>query len=98
MSWDLKYAFRSLQTEYYVAPPCPRVSTIGATCQHDDEQTKGIMNLQRWNLLLSVAMMSAVSTPASAQAVSPAAGPVGSVTRGVAAIPDFSGTWAHPYL
>ena len=56
------------------------------------------MNLQRLNFLLLAAMMSALSTPASAQAVSPEVGPVGSVTRGVASIPDFSGTWAHPYL
>ena len=56
------------------------------------------MNLQRLNFLLLAAMMSALSTPASAQAVPPAVGSVGSITRGVASIPDFSGTWAHPYL
>jgi hypothetical protein len=56
------------------------------------------MNLQRRNFLLLVAIVSAVSTSAWTQAVSPAVGPAGSVTRGVASIPDFSGTWAHPYL
>ena len=56
------------------------------------------MNSKRRNFLLLVAIMSAVSTAASAQAVSPALGPVGGGTRGVASIPDFSGTWAHPYL
>jgi hypothetical protein len=56
------------------------------------------MNLQRLNFLLLAAMMSALSTPASAQAVPPAVGSAGSITRGVAFIPDLSGTWAHPYL
>jgi hypothetical protein len=56
------------------------------------------MNLQRRDFLLWVAMVSAISTPAWTQAVSPAAGPAGSVTQSVASIPDFSGIWAHPYL
>ena len=56
------------------------------------------MSLQRRNFHLLVAMVWAVSIPAWAQAVLPAVGPVGSVTRGVPSIPDFSGTWAHPYL
>jgi hypothetical protein len=54
------------------------------------------MNLQRRDFFLL--MVSMISTPAWAQAVSPAAEPAGSGTRSAASIPDFSGTWAHPYL
>src|SRR6516164_4152699 len=79
-------------------PALPSSPDDRGPCQHDDEQTDGSMNLQRLNFLLLAAMMSALSTPASAQAVPPAVGSVGSITRGVASIPDFSGTWAHPYL
>ena len=45
-----------------------------------------------------VTMVAAISTAAWAQEVSPAAGPTGSDARRAASIPDFSGTWAHPYL
>src|SRR5580700_3147008 len=56
------------------------------------------MYLQRRDFLLSVIVASAISAQAFAQAVSPAAEPGRSATRSAAAIPDFSGTWAHPYL
>src|SRR5215471_19480793 len=56
------------------------------------------MNVELRDFLLLVTMVAAISTPACAQAVSPAAGTAGSDARGAAAIPDFSGTWAHPYL
>jgi hypothetical protein len=49
------------------------------------------MNLQPRSFLLWVAMVSAVSTPAWAQA-----GSAGSAAR--ASVPDLSGIWAHPYL
>ena len=45
-----------------------------------------------------VTMVAAISTAAWAQEVSPAARPTGSDARRAASIPDFSGTWAHPYL
>jgi hypothetical protein len=56
------------------------------------------MNVQRRDLLLAVMLVSAIATPAFAQPVSPAAEPAGGVARSAADIPDFSGTWAHPYL
>jgi hypothetical protein len=52
--------------------------------------------MQRSDFLLLVTMLSAISTPAWAQAVSPAAADSG--TQSAAFIPDFSGIWAHPYL
>jgi hypothetical protein len=54
--------------------------------------------MQRRDFLLLVTMLSAISTPAWAQSVSPAAGPAGGGTRNATSIPDFSGIWAHPYL
>jgi len=56
------------------------------------------MNVQRENFRLLVAIVSAISTPAWAQAILPAAQPAGSDTRSAMSIPDFSGIWAHPYL
>src|SRR6202045_121775 len=52
--------------------------------------------MHRRDFLLLVTMLSAISTPAWAQAVSPAAADSG--TQSAASIPDFSGIWAHPYL
>jgi hypothetical protein len=54
------------------------------------------MNAQRRAFALSVAMVSMLSTVASAQALPPAAAPTAGTPRD--AIPDFSGVWAHPYL
>ncbi len=56
------------------------------------------MYLQRRDFLLSVIVASAISAQAFAQAGPQAAEPAGSATRSAAAIPDFSGIWAHPYL
>src|ERR1700678_3572249 len=56
------------------------------------------MNVQRRDLLLAVMLVSAIATPAFAQPVSPAAEPAGGVAGRAADFPDFSGTWAHPYL
>jgi hypothetical protein len=56
------------------------------------------MRVQRWDFLLLATMVSAMPTPAWTQAVSPGAAPAGSGARSMASIPDFSGTWAHPYL
>ena len=56
------------------------------------------MNVQRENFRLLVAIVSAISTPAWAQAILPAAQPAGSDTRSAMSKPDFSGIWAHPYL
>ena len=52
--------------------------------------------MHRRDFLLLVTMLSTISTPAWAQAVSPAAADSGS--RNATSIPDFSGIWAHPYL
>ena len=55
------------------------------------------MNAQRRYLLLLATIASAISTPAWTQAP-PTAELAGGGTRGAASAPDFSGTWAHPYL
>src|SRR5215831_12737915 len=62
------------------------------------ECPEGSMNVQRRDFLLAAAMVSAISMPAWAQTAPPAAEAAGSGTRSAASIPDFSGTWAHPYL
>src|SRR5258707_1408930 len=56
------------------------------------------MRVQRLNFLLLATIVSAMSTPAWPQAVLPAAAPAGGSVRSAASVPDFSGTWAHPYL
>jgi hypothetical protein len=56
------------------------------------------MNVRLRSFLSLVTMASAISTPALAQVVSPAAGSPKSGAQGAASIPDFSGTWSHPYL
>jgi hypothetical protein len=55
------------------------------------------MNGQRHFLLL-VTLAAAAAAPALGQAVAPTAGPARSGTQSVAAIPDFSGMWGHPYI
>jgi hypothetical protein len=54
--------------------------------------------MKQRDFLILVTMVSAISTPAWAQAVPPVTGQVESGTRTAASIPDFSGVWAHPYL
>jgi hypothetical protein len=61
------------------------------------------MTLQMRDFLLvatlASTMASTIPAPAAwAQAVSPATGPAGNAAQSAAAIPDFSGIWAHPYL
>jgi hypothetical protein len=56
------------------------------------------MNLQRRGVLSAVILAAAAATPAVGQTVVPTAGPASSGTQIAASIPDFSGTWAHPYL
>jgi hypothetical protein len=56
------------------------------------------MNLQRRDLLLLITLAAAAAAPAWGQTAAPAAGPARSATQGAAAIPDFSGIWAHPGL
>jgi len=56
------------------------------------------MNLRRLDLIFLITMLCAISTPTLGQAPSPGAEPAGRAMRGTASIPDFSGTWAHPYL
>src|SRR5262245_44915537 len=55
-----------------------------------------MMSVQRRDCLLSVLLVAVVSAPASGQ--TSARGPTGSTAQATAAIPDFSGIWAHPYL
>src|SRR5258708_25145819 len=57
---------------------------------------EGSMNVQRHFFIgiLAVADMA----PAFGQEVVPAAGQAGGDTQNAAAIPDFSGIWAHPYF
>ena len=54
--------------------------------------------MKQRDFLILVTMVSAISTPAWAQAVPPVTGQVESGTRTAASIPDFSGVRAHPYL
>jgi len=56
------------------------------------------MNVQRWYPLLLATVVSSISTPAWTQVVPREVGPVGGTARSAASVPDFSGTWAHPYL
>ena len=49
------------------------------------------------DLLLSATLAAAAATPALGQTAAPAVGSAPSRTQ-TAAIPDFSGIWAHPYL
>jgi hypothetical protein len=56
------------------------------------------VNGQRRDFLLLAIIASTISSSAWAQAEPPAAGPVGSVAQSTVSVPDFSGTWAHPYL
>jgi hypothetical protein len=55
------------------------------------------MHMRGRNFLLSVIVATAAVAPALGQDVAPAAGPSTSA-RSIASIPDFSGTWAHPFL
>ena len=50
------------------------------------------------HLLLSIALAALAATAALGQTLAPAAAPAGTVRQSAAAIPDFSGIWAHPYL
>jgi hypothetical protein len=55
------------------------------------------MRVQRRELLLVATLAAATATPASGQTLTPAAWPADGGTRSAAAIPDFSGLWAHPF-
>src|SRR6516164_2100909 len=56
------------------------------------------MNRKGRESLLLVIVAVAVMTPASGQDVAPAAETANTSARNIASIPDFSGTWAHPFL
>jgi hypothetical protein len=56
------------------------------------------MNWRQRAFLAMVTLAAAAAAPASGQDVAPAVRPAGSTTQSAASIPDFSGTWAHPYL
>ena len=53
------------------------------------------MNMQRRYFLLLVTLTAAAATPALAQTVAPAIGPVSSDKQSAASVPDFSGFWSH---
>jgi hypothetical protein len=55
------------------------------------------MNVQRRDFLLLLTL-AAAATPASGQAVPPAAGPAPSGAQAAASVPDFSGVWGHPSI
>jgi hypothetical protein len=55
------------------------------------------MSGQRRELLLLVTLAAATATPVFGQTLTPAVWPAASGTPGAAAIPDFSGLWAHPF-
>jgi len=48
-------------------------------------------------LLATLAATAASVTAAFGQAVTPAVGPTGSSAQSAASMPDYSGTWSHPY-
>src|SRR5215471_19606382 len=56
------------------------------------------MNMKGGEFLLSVIVAAAVMTAALGQDLAPAAGAASTSARSNASIPDFSGTWAHPFL
>jgi hypothetical protein len=50
------------------------------------------------DFLLSLIVAAATMAPALGQELVPAAGVASGSTRSIASVPDFSGTWAHPFL
>jgi hypothetical protein len=48
--------------------------------------------------VMTILAVAAATTPAFGQTAASTAGPPAEVAQGAAAIPDFSGIWAHPYL
>jgi hypothetical protein len=58
-----------------------------------DSEREAIMKARR-NSLLAVTLAAAAGTPAVGQKALPAV-PASTVTQGAAAVPDFSGIWAH---
>src|SRR5450755_3681675 len=62
-----------------------------------NREREGAMRVQRRELLLLVTLAAATATPVLGQTPTPAVWPADSGTRSAAAIPDFSGLWAHPF-
>src|ERR1700722_3194499 len=56
------------------------------------------MNTLRWNFFLLVTLAAAATTLALGQMAPPAVGAASDGSQGASAIPDFSGTWVHPYF
>jgi hypothetical protein len=56
------------------------------------------MNMKGREFILSMIVTAAVMTTALGQDVRPAVGAASTNARTIASIPDFSGTWAHPFL
>src|SRR6516165_9844979 len=56
------------------------------------------MNVQRRDLIVSVALAAAAATSALGQVVPSTVLPAGGAAQRDASIPDFSGIWAHPYF
>jgi hypothetical protein len=57
-----------------------------------------IMSVQRRYFILLVTLAAGTAAPALGQALPTAVPPAGSATQSTAAIPNFSGIWAHPYF
>ena len=55
------------------------------------------MNVQR-DFLLVVTLAAATATPVFGQSIVPTLGSANSGAHGAPSIPDFSGTWGHPFL
>jgi hypothetical protein len=53
---------------------------------------------KKQDFLLSLIVATAAMTPALRQDVAAEAGTASSSAPSIASIPDFSGTWAHPFL
>lgn len=56
------------------------------------------MNARQRDFLMMVVMVAAAATPAFGQTAAPAGELATSGTQRAAAIPDFTGMWAHPFL
>jgi hypothetical protein len=56
------------------------------------------MKFRRRDFLLAVTLAGMAAGPAWGQSIAPSVRPSDSGAQSAASVPDFSGTWAHPYL
>jgi hypothetical protein len=95
---EMAKALRKLRRQGIDPIEHSNAETAGAGLSSNERRRAPEGSMQRRDFLLSVTMVSAISIAAWAQQVPPAAGPAGGGTATAGSIPDFSGTWAHPYL